>query len=49
LELGPAPGVHADFTAASALAATDQHRAAALIEIGLGQRERLVDPQPGTP
>ena len=48
LELSPAPGVHADFAAASALAATDQHRAAALIEIGLGERERLVDPQPGT-
>jgi hypothetical protein len=49
LELGPSPRVHADLAAATALAATDQHRSATLIEIGVGERERLVDPQPGTP
>jgi hypothetical protein len=27
----------------------DQDRAAALVQIGLGQRERLLDPQTGTP
>ena len=48
-QLGPAPCVHADLAAASALAATDQHCAAALIEISLSERERLVDTQPGTP
>ena len=41
--------VHADLAAASALAAADEQRAAALIEIGLGERERLVDAQPGSP
>jgi hypothetical protein len=30
-------------------AAADEQRAAALIEIGLGQGQRLVDAQPGTP
>ena len=41
--------VHADLAAASALAAAHEQRAAALIEIGLGERERLVDAQPGPP
>jgi hypothetical protein len=27
----------------------DQNRAAAPVKVGLGQRERLVDPQPGAP
>jgi hypothetical protein len=49
LELGPAPRVHARLAATSALAATQEQRAAALIEIGLGQGQRLVDAQPGTP
>jgi hypothetical protein len=49
LEFLPAPVVHADFAAASALAAADEQRAAALIEIGLGERERFVDAQPGSP
>ena len=49
LQLGPAPRVHPDLAAPSALAATDQHGAAALIEIGLSERERLVDAQPGAP
>jgi hypothetical protein len=33
----------------SALTATDKHCGAALIEIGLGERQRLVDAQPGPP
>jgi hypothetical protein len=49
LQLGPAPRVHADLAAASALAAPHEHGAAALIEIGLGKRERLVDAQPCAP
>jgi hypothetical protein len=35
-----------DLAAASALAATDEQGAAAVIEIGLGQRERFLDAQP---
>jgi hypothetical protein len=49
LEFVPSPCVHADLAAAPALAAPDQERAAALIEIALGQSERLLDPQPGSP
>jgi hypothetical protein len=49
LELGPSPCAHADLATASALAATNQHCAATLIEIGLGERERLLDAQPGAP
>ena len=42
LELLPAPVVHADLSAPAALAAADQQRAAARVEVGLGERERLV-------
>jgi hypothetical protein len=49
LEFFSAPRVHADLAAASALAAPDQHSTTAPIEIGLGERERLVNAQPGTP
>jgi hypothetical protein len=35
--------------AAPALAAPDQQRAAALIEIALGERDRFLDAQPGPP
>jgi hypothetical protein len=49
LELGPSLCVHADLAAASTLAATDEHCAAALIEIGLGEGERILDAQPGSP
>ena len=48
-EFFPSPRVHADLAAAPALAAPDQERAAALIEIALCQGERLVDPQPCSP
>jgi hypothetical protein len=43
LQLGPAPGVHADLASAAALAAADEQRAAALVKIGLGERERFLD------
>ena len=49
LEFLPAPVVHADFASASALAASDQQRAASLIEIGLGEVECFLDAQPGSP
>jgi hypothetical protein len=45
----PAPLVHADLASAAALAAADQQRAAALVEVVLCQRERLLQPQPGAP
>jgi hypothetical protein len=38
------PVVHADLAAPAALAAPHQQRTAARVEVGLGQRERLVDP-----
>jgi hypothetical protein len=49
LQLLPGPVVHADFAAAASLAAAHQHGAAARVEIGLGERERFADPQPGAP
>ena len=47
VELLPRPVVHADFAAADALAAADEDRAAAGVEVGLGEGERFVDAQPG--
>jgi hypothetical protein len=49
LKLFPSPRVHADLASAPALAAPDERRAAALIEIGFGQRQRLLDTQSGPP
>lgn len=43
LELLPTPRVHADLAAASALAASNEQRATAGIEVGLGELERLMD------
>jgi hypothetical protein len=48
-EFVPSPRVQADLAAAPTLAAPDQERAAALIEIALGQSKRLVNPQPCSP
>src|SRR5829696_7526477 len=48
-ELLPGPVVHADLTAAAALAAPHQQRAAARVQVGLGERERLADAQTGAP
>jgi hypothetical protein len=42
----PRPRIHADLAAASALAAADEQRAAAVIEIGFGEAERLLDAEP---
>ena len=49
LELLPSPCVHADLAATPALTAPDQERAAALIEIALGQSQSLLDAQPSSP
>src|SRR5215204_5415400 len=49
LQFFPSPRVHADLATAPALAAPDQERTAAWIEIALGERERLLDAQPGSP
>ena len=40
----PPPGVHADFAPAVVLTVPDQNRAATSVKVGLGQRQRLVDP-----
>jgi hypothetical protein len=45
----PSPRVQADLAAAPTLAVPDQERAAALIEIALGQSKRLMNPQPRSP
>jgi hypothetical protein len=45
----PAPPVHANLAAAAALAVTNQYRAEPLVEVVLGDGERLVDSQPGAP
>jgi len=47
-ELLARPAVHPDLPPATTLASTDQHGALA-VKIGLRQRPRLADPQPGTP
>jgi hypothetical protein len=38
----PTPPVHTDLAAASAFAATDEQRAAAVFEIGFGEHERFL-------
>ena len=48
-QLLPRPLVHADFAASAALAASDEERAAAVVEIELGERQRFPDAQPGAP
>jgi hypothetical protein len=46
--LFPSPCVHPDLAAAPALAVSDEQRAAAVIEIAFGERERFLDAQPGS-
>jgi hypothetical protein len=46
LQFVPAPGVHADLALPTAFAAPHQQRAAALVEIGLGERERFLGMPP---
>jgi hypothetical protein len=45
----PHPPVHADLAPAAALAAADEHRSTAAVEVRLAERERLMDAQPGSP
>jgi hypothetical protein len=49
LKLLPRPVVHANLAAAASLAAPHQQRAATRVQVGLGERERLADPQAGAP
>jgi hypothetical protein len=49
LKLVPRPGVHADLAASIALAATDQQRSAAWVEIHFGERQRFLNAQSGPP
>jgi hypothetical protein len=48
-QLLPAPLVDADLAATAALAAAHQDRAAALVEVVPGERQRLLDTQPRAP
>ena len=43
LQFFPTPRVHADLAAAAAFAVTDEQRAAAVIQIDLGERERFLN------
>jgi hypothetical protein len=49
VEVLPSPGIHADLTAAAALAASDEDAAPGGIEVAFGERQRLVDPQTRAP
>jgi hypothetical protein len=48
-QLLPAPRVHADLTAASALAVGARAATRAGVEVALAERERLLDAKPATP
>jgi len=48
-QLLPRPVVHPHLAAPAALAAPHQQRTAPRVQVGLGQRERLTDPQASTP
>ena len=43
------PCIHADLAASSAFAASNEQRAAAVIEIGFGEAEGFLDAEPGAP
>jgi hypothetical protein len=49
LQLLPCPLVHADFAAPLALTAANEQRAAAVVEVGLVERESLANAQAGAP
>src|SRR3954469_7583000 len=49
LKLLPSPIVHTDFATSPSLAATNDQRTAAAIEVRFAQRERFVDAQAGAP
>jgi len=44
LQVLPCPLVHADLAAAPSLAAANEQRSATVVEVGLVERRRLVDP-----
>jgi hypothetical protein len=48
-QLLPAPLVHPDLAPPAALAAANHDRPAPLVEVMLGERERLLDAQPSAP
>jgi len=45
----PGPAIHPDLAPLAALAVADQDWAATRVQIALGQRKRLADPQAGAP
>jgi hypothetical protein len=45
----PRPAIHSDLAALIALTVADEQRATDRVEVGLVERERLADPNPGTP
>jgi hypothetical protein len=45
----PGPLVHPNHPSLAALPGTNEHRARLRVQIGLGERERLTDPQTGAP
>src|SRR3954463_10206368 len=49
LQLRPGPFVHADFAATTALAPANEQGAATVVEVGLVERECLVDSQARAP
>jgi hypothetical protein len=49
LQFFPAPRVHSQFAAAAALATVDKQRAAAVVQVGFGERERFLDSWPCAP
>src|SRR5947209_6505695 len=48
IKLLPRPAVHPDLPPTT-LSSTDEHGTALAVKIGLSQRQRLADPQSGTP
>src|SRR5215218_5223097 len=48
-QLLPAPLVYADLASPPSLAVPNQNRSAPRVKVVLGERERLLDAQPGTP
>src|SRR5450755_1225284 len=49
IEMVPGPAVHPDLAPPSALPGANEDGAALSVKVGLGQRERFADPQPGAP
>jgi hypothetical protein len=49
IEMVPGPTVHPDLAPPAAFPGANEDRAALSVKVGLGQRERFADPQPGAP